>query len=88
MTGEDWQALDAMLDRKLSPLHEAIKDSGSRVQKLDGRVQRLEDGSPHKCAEEIQKHEESSWSHNPRKAIGLGAGVVAIIEGVRAFFHK
>jgi hypothetical protein len=76
------------LETKFSALHGEIKEQGSKVHRLDTDVKLLKAGSPHKCAEEIQRHEESSWTHNPRKAISLGASIVAIMEGVRAFFHK
>lgn len=87
LTGDDWRNLDEVLDRKLKPLHEAIKESGTKVHRLDTAVSLLRAGSPHKCAEEIEKHEAGSWSHNPKKAMGLAAAVLGIVEGVREFFH-
>ena len=76
------------LETKFRAVEDSFKEVGSKVHKLDGRVQRLEDGSPHKCEEAVKAHEEGAWSHNPKMAIGLGASIVAIIGGARAFFDK
>jgi hypothetical protein len=76
------------LETKFTNLHAEINKQGSKVYHLESAIELLKAGSPHKCAEEIQKHEDSSWSHNPKKAIGLGASIVAALEGIRAMFHK
>jgi hypothetical protein len=87
LTGDDWRNLDEVLERKLKPLHDTIKESGSKVWKLEGRLQRVEDGSPHKCDEAIKAHETASWSHNPYKAGAAGLTIIGLIEGLRKFFH-
>ena len=81
---DDWNRLD----RKFEALHAEIKEQGSKVYKMEGKLAVLESGSPHKCAEEIQKHEAGAWTHNPRKAVGLLATIATVWEGIRAFFHK
>jgi hypothetical protein len=46
-------------------------------------------GAHHKCAEEIRLHEERSWAHDPKKALGLAGMLLGIVETVRGFFfHK
>lgn len=47
-----------------------------------------EAGNPHRCEDAIKLHEESAWSHNPKKALTLAGAVIGIVEGVRGFFHK
>lgn len=64
-------------------LTESMKDIGSKVRHLEVK----DATSSHKCAEEIQKHEESAWSHNPKKAMGLVGAILGIVEGIRGFFH-
>jgi hypothetical protein len=77
------------LEGKFSSLQQEIKESGSKIHKLDTEMRLMKAGSPHKCAEEILRHEVSSWSHNPKKAIGLGVSIIGLVEGVKAlFFHK
>lgn len=78
----------AWLETKFQAVHTEIREQGSKVHKLDTRMIQLEAGSPHKCDEAIKAHEEGSWSHNPYKATGLFGGILGIVEGVRAFFHK
>lgn len=64
-------------------LTKGLKDIGSEVVKM-----KLKDASStHQCAEEIKKHEESAWSHNPKKAIGIAATLLGLVEGIRGFFH-
>ena len=76
------------LEGKFTSIHHEIKEQGSKVHKLESKVFLIEAGSPHKCDESIKAHEDGSWSHNPKKAIGLGASLLALVEGARAFFHK
>lgn len=37
--------------------------------------------------ESIADHEGKSWSHNPKRALTLGALVIGLIEAVRKLFH-
>lgn len=84
LSDQDWQRLD----HKFEALHQEIKESGSKVHKIDARLIQLEASSPHKCEEAVQKHEAGAWSHNPKKAITLGASILGLWEGVRTFLHK
>lgn len=88
LTGDDWRNLNEILDRKLQPLHEAIKESGSKVHRMDVDMMLLKAGSPHKCDEAIKAHEKDSWSHNPYKAGAAGLTIIGLIEGIRKFFHS
>lgn len=38
-------------------------------------------------SESLKEHESGSWSHNPKKALTIGALVVGLIEGIRKLFH-
>lgn len=84
LSDADW----ARLDHRFEALHQEIKESGSKVHKLDGRLIALEQGASHTCDAAIKAHEGGSWAHNPYKATGLLAGIVAIWEGVRTYLHK
>lgn len=83
LSDADWRRFDKAIDE----LKTEIKDSGSKVHKLETRVQRIEDGSPHKCEEIVKLHEDSSIAHNPRKVIPIIGGLITVIEGFRKFFH-
>jgi hypothetical protein len=39
------------------------------------------------CRQEIGRHESGSWSHNPKRALTLGALVIGVIEGIRKWLH-
>jgi len=39
-------------------------------------------------SDSIKKHESGSWSHNPKRALTLGALVVGLIEGIRKLLHS
>lgn len=84
LSESDWRRLDSAF----TEIKEQIRESGSKIHNLDKRLLLVEEGSPHKCAEAVQFHERDSWSHNPKKALGLGISIVGIIETIRAFFHK
>lgn len=74
-----YMANNNMLNESLT---KSMKELGSEVAKI-----KLKDASSaHKCAEEIQKHEESAWSHNPKKALSLAGLVVGLVEGIRKFW--
>lgn len=75
------------LEGKFTDVHRKIEDRDSRVNHLKTEVELLKAGSPHKCAEEIAKHEAGAWSHNPKKALSLAALIVGIVEGIRKFLH-
>lgn len=84
LSDSDWTRLET----RFAELREELKGNESNIHKLDVRVNNLEVGKVHNCAEAIGKHEEKSWAHNPYKATGLVAGVIGAIESLRKFFHS
>lgn len=65
-------------------LANGVKDLGSEVV----RMKLSEAGNPHRCEDAIKLHEESAWSHNPKKALTLAGAIIGIVESVRGFLHK
>lgn len=77
----------AWLETRFKTLHDEIKGHASSIGDLRLKINTLEIGSAHKCAEEISKHEATSWAHNPYKAAGLIASIVGAYEGVKRIFN-
>jgi hypothetical protein len=75
---------EAAATRKV--LEEKIDGKESKITGLRIDVETMKANNPHKCTEEIAKHEASSWSHNPYKAGGLLASIFAVVEGAKKFF--
>lgn len=63
-------------------LSDSLKGLGSEV----GKIKLKDAAAGHQCAAEIAKHEESAWSHNPKKALSLAGLVIGLVEGIRKFF--
>lgn len=76
----------AWLETRFKALEDKISGHASDVGELKLQVRTLEVGAVHKCAEEIQKHEASSWAHNHYKAGGLLVTVFGIVEGIKKIF--
>lgn len=76
----------AWLETRFKILHDEIRGQATDVGDLKLKVNTLEVGSVHKCAEEITKHEASSWAHSPYKAGGLLVAIFGVVEGVKKFF--
>ncbi len=74
------------LEARFSELRSEIKGQENKIGDLRIDVTTLRLGNVHKCSESIQKHEASSWAHNPYKASGLLAGVLGVFEAAKKFF--
>jgi hypothetical protein len=74
------------LETRFRELTDKIERKDSKVDAIKIDVELLKGNAPHKCTEEIAKHEAASWSHNPKKAISLGMLVLGGVEAVRKFF--
>ncbi len=77
---QDYMQTQSELNRSLT---EGLKGVNSDIT----RMKLADAASPHQCAEEIRKHESSSWAHDPKKAMGLAAGLFALVEGAKKIFH-
>lgn len=75
----------AWLETRFKNLTDEIRGHASSIGDLKLKINTLEVGSAHKCAEEIQKHEASSWAHNHIKAGGALVTIFGIVEGVKKF---
>lgn len=84
LSESDWRRLDSAF----TEIKEQIKDSGSKIHKLDKRLLLIEEGSPHKCDAAIKAHELASLTHNPKKALTMLGVIIAMIEGIRSIFHR
>jgi hypothetical protein len=74
------------LETRFKALEDKIVGQATDVGDLKLKVLTLELGSPHRCTEEIKKHEAGSWSHNPYKASGLIAGILGAVEAAKKIF--
>lgn len=74
------------LETRFRQISDEIKSHATEVGDLKLKVNTLEVGAVHKCAEEIQKHEASSWAHSPYKAGGLLVAIFGIVESVKKVF--
>lgn len=76
----------AWLETRFKSLEDKISGQASSIGDLKIKVNTLEVGGVHKCAEEIQKHEAGSWAHSPYKAGGLLVAIFGVVEGVKKIF--
>jgi hypothetical protein len=74
------------LEARFSELRGEMRGQDTRIGDLRIDVNTLKVGNVHKCSEAIQKHEASSWAHNPYKATGLLGGVLGVFEAAKKFF--
>jgi hypothetical protein len=74
------------LESRFKSLEEKIDGKESKITSLRIDVETMKANNPHRCTEEIAKHEAASWSHNPYKAGGLLASIFAVVEGAKKFF--
>ena len=77
----DWDRLNKRFDA----LEQKVERRDSAVHKLELEMTTLKVGSVHKCAEAIEKHESSSWAHNPYKATGLLGAAFGVVEAFKKF---
>lgn len=76
----------AWLEVRFSEIRSEVKGQDNKIGDLRIDVNTLKVSSPHKCTEEIAKHEASSWAHNPYKAGGLLGAIFTAVEGAKKFF--
>lgn len=76
----------AWLESRFQAILEKQGTQDTLIGDIKLKVLTLELGSVHKCSEAIEKHEASSWSHNPYKAGGLLVSVLGALEGIKKIF--
>jgi hypothetical protein len=73
------------LETRFREIADVCRGQQSQLNDVKIDVNTLKTAAPHRCTEEIAKHEAASWAHNPYKAGGLIASIVGIVEGVKKF---